>query len=180
MNETISKQLSILYIKKGHFWDQQYYCPSQRILCLIENQLNGAKKNMNHILKFFFTELVVHFIEVSVKRELTVKLKLKLLFHFRYEIPESSEGSLLEFDDVLKSVGEFGSWQKALFFLTCTFVIIPTAFQITSVIFVSGTPKFQCTTPDMKCDVDKCCKNCTKYEFIQHYTTISTEVRTLV
>lgn len=93
----------------------------------------------------------------------------------RYEIPESSEGPLLEFDDVLKSVGEFGSWQKALFFLTCTFVIIPSAFQITSVIFVSGTPKFQCTTPDITCDVDKCCKNCTKYEFIQNYTTISTE-----
>ena len=113
------------------------------------------------------------------KERVDDKLELKLS-HFRYEIPESSEGPLLEFDDVLKSVGEFGSWQKALFFLTCTFVIIPSAFQITSVIFVSGTPKFQCTTPDITCAVDKCCKNCTKYEFIQNYTTISTEVGTLM
>ena len=153
---------------------------SENSLSYRESTKWSKEKHESPLKVIFFTELVVHFIEVSVKSELTVKLKLKLLFHFRYEIPESSEGSLLEFDDVLKSVGEFGSWQKALFFLTCTFVIIPTAFQITSVVFVSGTPKFQCTTPDMKCDVDKCCKNCTKYEFIQHYTTISTEVRTLV
>ena len=129
--------------------------------------------------KSFFFLVRCSFYRGVSKERVDQKLELKLS-HFRYEIPESSEGPLLEFDDVLKSVGEFGSWQKALFFLTCTFVIIPSAFQITSVIFVSGTPKFQCTTPDITCDVDKCCKNCTKYEFIQNYTTISTEVGTVM
>ena len=117
---------------------------------------------------------------VSIRKERVDRKQELELFHFRYEIPESSEGPLLEFDDVLKSVGEFGLWQKALFFLTCTFVIIPSAFLVTSVIFVSGTPKFQCTTPDITCDVEKCCKNCTKYEFIQNYSTISTEVGRLM
>ena len=56
------------------------------------------------------------------KERVDHKLELKY-FHFRYEIPESSEGCLLEFDDVLKSVGEFGSWQKTLFFLTCTLFV---------------------------------------------------------
>ena len=134
---------------------------------------------MNQLQKFFLVS-VPFYRGVSISKERVDRKQELELFHFRYEIPESSEGPLLEFDDVLKSVGEFGLWQKALFFLTCTFVIIPSAFQITSVIFVSGTPKFQCTTPDITCDVDKCCKNCTKYEFIQNYSTISTEVGRLM
>jgi len=86
-----------------------------------------------------------------------------------------NEGYFIHFDDILKSVGEFGFWQKVFYFLTCAFVNIPTGIQLTGVFFVSGTPKFQCSTPSVDCDVDKCCDNCTEYNFIQHFTTTTTE-----
>ena len=90
-------------------------------------------------------------------------------------IPDS-EGNFLQFDDILKSIGEFGSRQKFLFILTCVFVNIPAGFQLAGMFFITGTPKFQCATPNVTCDVDKCCANCTKYEFIQDFTSTSTEV----
>lgn len=101
---------------------------------------------------------------------------LKLCIAVCSVVIPGSEGNFLQFDDILKSIGEFGSCQKLLFILTCVFVDIPGGFQLAGMFFITGTPKFQCATPNVTCDVDKCCKNCTKYEFIEDFTSTSTEV----
>ena len=103
---------------------------------------------------------------------------LKICFDCSVASSEN-EGYFLQFDDILKSIGEFGFWQKVIYFLTCIFVNIPAGFQITGLFFISGTPKFQCTTPSVECDADKCCDNCTKYDYIEHYTSTTTEVGVL-
>ena len=80
----------------------------------------------------------------------------------------------MQFDDILKRIGEFGPWQRTIYFLSCAFVIIPSAIQNAGVLFITGTPKFQCVTPSVECEVNKCCDNCTKYEFIGPYAFEST------
>ncbi|XP_068680010.1 solute carrier family 22 member 15-like isoform X2 [Montipora foliosa] len=94
----------------------------------------------------------------------------------RVPMPKT-QGFFFEFDDILKFIGEFGSRQSNLFFITCVFVNIPCAFQLISLYFINGTPKFQCVTPSASaiCDVDKCCKNCSKYEFTENFTSTTTE-----
>ena len=59
--------------------------------------------------------------------------------------------------------------------LTCAFVLIPSGIQFAGGFFLTGTPKFQCVTPGVECDLNKCCDNCTKYHFIG-FTSAVTEV----
>ena len=87
--------------------------------------------------------------------------------------------SVLQFDDILKSVGEFGPWQRIVYVITCVFVIIPSGIQFAGGFFLTGTPKFQCVTPGVQCDVNKCCANCTKYHFTT-FTSAVTEVGCLI
>lgn len=100
-----------------------------------------------------------------------------ICFNCSKAIPEN-KGRFLQFDDILKSIGEFGFWQKIIYLLTCIFVNVPTTFQLVGVFFISGTPKFQCATPSVECDANKCCDNCTKYDFYQ-FTSTTTEVGVL-
>ena len=43
------KQLSILILKNGHLWDLHYMSILEIKLCLIQSELNGAKKGMNQL-----------------------------------------------------------------------------------------------------------------------------------
>lgn len=81
--------------------------------------------------------------------------------------------SVLQFDDILKSIGEFGLKQRIVYVLTCTFVLIPSGIQLAGTVFVTGTPKFQCVTVGVECDVNKCCSNCTKYHFFDFTSAVS-------
>ena len=81
------------------------------------------------------------------------------------------------FDDILRYVGEFGLWQKFLYFSSCFLVIVSSAIQIASLVFATGTPKFHCVTPNVTCDENKCCAECTSYAFDQSFTSTVTEVR---
>ena len=81
------------------------------------------------------------------------------------------------FDDILRHVGEFGLWQKFLYFSSCFLVIVSSAIQIASLVFATGTPKFHCVTPNVTCDENKCCAECTSYTFDQSFTSTVTEVR---
>ena len=79
-------------------------------------------------------------------------------------------------DNILRYVGEFGLWQKFLYFSSCFLVIVPSAIQIASLVFATGTPKFHCVTPNVTCEESKCCDNCTTYAFDKSFTSTVTEV----
>lgn len=87
---------------------------------------------------------------------------------------QQTENDSVQFDDILKRIGEFGPWQRAIYILSCVFVLIPSGLHTAGVPFITGTPKFQCATPDVECEVNKCCKNCTNYAFIGPYAYNST------
>ncbi|XP_073246371.1 organic cation transporter protein-like [Porites lutea] len=82
--------------------------------------------------------------------------------------------SALQFDDILHSIGEFGPRQRVIYILCCAVVIIPSGIQFAGGFFLTGTPEFHCITPDVKCDLNKCCTNCTKYQFTT-FTSAVTE-----
>ncbi|KAJ7333874.1 hypothetical protein OS493_015967 [Desmophyllum pertusum] len=42
---------------------------------------------------------------------------------------KQNENYSVQFDDILKSIGEFGSWQKIIYFLTCVFVLVPSVTE---------------------------------------------------
>ena len=63
---------------------------------------------------------------------------------------------------------------KTIYILSCVFVLIPSGLHTAGVPFITGTPKFQCAAPDLEREVNKCCKNCTKYAFIGPYAYNST------
>ena len=54
------------------------------------------------------------------------------------------------------------------------YVCIPASYEYES---VKISPKFKCSTPNVTCGgINKCCTNCTSYEFDTMYTTIVSEV----
>ncbi|KAK3733265.1 hypothetical protein QZH41_011113, partial [Actinostola sp. cb2023] len=80
-----------------------------------------------------------------------------------------------EFDDVFHHIPSFGSYQKKVYFTTSflNFLLGP---QFGLLVFAMGSPRFRCTTANVTCDVNKCCNNCTSYEFDEgQFTTIVTE-----
>lgn len=83
--------------------------------------------------------------------------------------------SALQFDDILHSIGEFGPRQRVIYIVCCAVVIIPSGIQFAGGFFFTGTPEFHCITPGVKCDLNKCCTNCTKYQFTT-FTSAVTEV----
>lgn len=82
-----------------------------------------------------------------------------------------------QFDDIIKTVCEFGRWQKFIYFTTCALVIVPSGIHIAGMYFITGTPKFHCVTPNTTCLENKCCDNCTEYAFDGPFISTATEVR---
>ena len=80
------------------------------------------------------------------------------------------------FDDIIKTVSEFGRWQRFIYFTTCALVIVPSGIHIAGLYFVTGTPKFHCATPNTTCAENKCCDNCTEYKFDGPFISTATEV----
>ncbi|KAJ7382378.1 hypothetical protein OS493_035439 [Desmophyllum pertusum] len=58
------------------------------------------------------------------------------------------KGSSSHFDDIIKTVSEFGRWQKFIYFTTCALVIVPSGIHIAGMYVITGTPKFHCVTPN--------------------------------
>ena len=99
------------------------------------------------------------------------------IFYSYDRMPQDGDSANKHFDDILRYVGEFGLWQKFLYFSSCFLVIVPSALQIASLVFATGTPKFHCVTPNVTCKESKCCENCTSYVFDDSFTSTVTEVR---
>lgn len=95
-------------------------------------------------------------------------------------MPQEGDSATRHFDDILRYVGEFGLWQKFLYFSSCFLVIVPSALQIASLVFATGTPKFNCVTTNVTCKESKCCEDCTSYAFDDSFTSTVTEVRHFV
>nr|KAI8742205.1 organic cation transporter protein [Biomphalaria glabrata] len=53
----------------------------------------------------------------------------------------------MKFDDVLKHVGEFGLYQKRVYFLLCLFSVFH-AMRMVVLVFLQNTPSFRCAIPD--------------------------------
>ena len=105
-----------------------------------------------------------------------VYLSFLCLFH---RMPQQADRGCQHFDDVLRYVGEFGLWQKFLYFSSCFLAIVSSAIQIASLVFATGTPKFHCVTPNVTCEENKCCDKCTGYIFDDSFTSTVTEVRVI-
>ena len=81
-----------------------------------------------------------------------------------------------EYTDIYNHVKSFGTYQKKVAYGTCL-MLIGQQIQFGHLLFVTGSPKFKCTTPNVTCGgINKCCTNCTSYEFDTMYTTIVSEV----
>ena len=98
---------------------------------------------------------------------------MNTFFIYPSEVQQTEDDSV-QFDDILRRIGEFGPWQRAIYILSCVFVLIPSGLHTAGMPFITGTPKFQCAAPDVGREVNKCCKNCTKYAFIGPYAYNST------
>lgn len=86
-----------------------------------------------------------------------------------------------EFDDLLRLVGGFGRYPMLLYGFMCL-MTVPIGLQQLVLVFYGASPPFQCTASSSTinsslCAIDKCCANCTKYEFKGKYTSAVSEVR---
>uniref|UniRef100_A0A2C9K4E3 Major facilitator superfamily (MFS) profile domain-containing protein n=1 Tax=Biomphalaria glabrata TaxID=6526 RepID=A0A2C9K4E3_BIOGL len=57
----------------------------------------------------------------------------------------------MKFDDVIHELGDFGSYQKRMFSLTCL-VSVPTAFHVLMSVFVLAVPDHRCAIPELDND----------------------------
>jgi len=81
-----------------------------------------------------------------------------------------------EFDNVFQNnVHEFGRYQKCLYWLTY-YLFIPMGLQFGLMVFVTGTPPFQCSDVNSTCEINKCCDGCTSYKFDNVFSSIVSEV----
>ena len=96
---------------------------------------------------------------------------------FSYSMGDK-KASPSHFDDIIKTVSEFGRWQKFIYFTTCALVIVPSGVHIAGMYFITGTPQFHCATLNTTCDENKCCDNCTEYKFDGPFISTATEVLT--
>ena len=87
------------------------------------------------------------------------------------------QGGKMTYDDILTSISSFGFWQIVLYVATCSLVILPSTLQVIGLVFFAGTPRFHCVTPNVTCEENKCCTNCTEYVFDGPFTSSVSEVR---
>ena len=73
---------------------------------------------------------------------------MNTFFIYPSEVQQTEDDSV-QFDDILRRIGEFGPWQRAIYILSCVFVLIPSGLHTAGVPFITGTPKFQCAAPDV-------------------------------
>lgn len=87
-----------------------------------------------------------------------------------------------QFDDLLRLVGGFGRYPMLLYGFMCL-MTVPIGLQQLVLVFYGASPPFQCAASiaannnNSVCGVDKCCANCTKYEFNGEFTSAVSEVR---
>lgn len=55
----------------------------------------------------------------------------------------------MEFDDLLPEIGEFGPYQKWIYFLLCIPATLPSVFTLFNSIFISATPDHWCRVPEL-------------------------------
>ena len=84
-----------------------------------------------------------------------------------------------EFDDLLRLVGGFGRYPMLLYGFMCL-MTVPIGLQQLVLVFYGAAPSYHCTASSVinsTCSNDKCCANCTKYEFDGEFTSAVSEVR---
>ncbi|KAK6171550.1 hypothetical protein SNE40_019715 [Patella caerulea] len=55
----------------------------------------------------------------------------------------------MDFEEIIKHLGDFGCYQKRLYYLLC-FVSSSCAIQVLLTVFTFGIPEYRCTHPDLK------------------------------
>lgn len=81
----------------------------------------------------------------------------------------------MEFDQVLRIIGEFGPYQKRLYILV-NLAIIPAAFQMLMNIFIAREPQWNCSGSNSTevCPVEG--RPCETIRYTSTYTSIASEV----
>ena len=143
-------------------WKTNKICCESKTACAQE--INRAKHAYNIYIGTFKGLSTSDFINIFI-------------YFIHVRMPQEADSVTKHFDDVLRYVGEFGLWQKFLYFSSCFLIIVPSALQIASLVFATGTPKFHCVTPNVTCKESKCCEDCTRYAFDDSFTSTVTEVR---
>ena len=55
----------------------------------------------------------------------------------------------MDFDDITRKLGQFGKYQRTVFFLACL-VGFPAAFNNMGIVFIAGVPGHWCNYPEIK------------------------------
>ena len=87
-----------------------------------------------------------------------------------------AEKQTFEFDNIFEHVSSFGKYQIFWLIFTGFVLVFPVTTQFTLLVFANGTPNFQCVTPNVSCDVKKCCDECKSYEFQGPFHSTVSEV----
>lgn len=82
---------------------------------------------------------------------------------------------MMEFDHVLRIIGEFGPYQKRLYILV-NLAIIPAAFQMLMNVFVARSPQWNCSglNSTETCPMEG--QPCETIRYTSTYTSIASEV----
>uniref|UniRef100_T1J273 Major facilitator superfamily (MFS) profile domain-containing protein n=1 Tax=Strigamia maritima TaxID=126957 RepID=T1J273_STRMM len=56
----------------------------------------------------------------------------------------------MEFDDILPKLGQFGRYQKFVYFMLCIPASLPAVFLTFNQVFMSATPEHWCEIPELK------------------------------
>lgn len=81
-----------------------------------------------------------------------------------------------EFDDIFEHVASLGRYQILWLIFHGFVLVFPVTTQFTLLVFANGTPNFKCVTPNVTCDMKKCCDGCTSYEFKGPFHSTVSEV----
>ncbi|XP_048582192.1 organic cation transporter protein isoform X1 [Nematostella vectensis] len=76
-----------------------------------------------------------------------------------------SQRTACTFDDIFKHVNSFGRYPQMMYFAFSFGFIFTMEGQFSGLVFLMGTPRFHCATPNITCSPNTCCNNCTEYEF---------------
>lgn len=138
-----------------------------RLLCMIRTQ--EQKRSYNVVLRPLTGKM-----RVALRHTSPTRPSLRLLVR---------ENFIMDFDGALQQVGEFGRYQRKLFFLIAISAF-PCSFQMLVLVFTAATPKWICPE-DLNVNI-KHCKSlegccdldgsvCQGASFITNFTSIATE-----